>query len=126
VARRILIVDDNQDSANDLRRLLERRGHEVQTVHDGLAALAVAQQFEPDVFLLDLGLPGLDGYQLASELQRTGFASALFIALSGYAQADDIEKSRLAGFHHHLAKPASVDQITTLLACSDPNTASSI
>lgn len=120
--RRILIVDDNKDSAHSVSRLLKRRGHEVRVVHDGLAALAIANHFEPDTFLLDLGLPGMDGYQLASELHRMGFNNALFVAISGYAQPQDIERSRAAGFHHHLAKPVDIERIKEVLAGAQPCT----
>ena len=112
---RVLIVDDNQDSARALARLLERRGQQVRVVHDGLAALAIAQHFEPDVFLLDLGLPGIDGYQLAAELQRSGFGNALFVAISGYALPQDLERSRDVGFEYHLAKPVDIERVTEVL-----------
>lgn len=121
--RRILIVDDNKDSAHSVSRLLKRRGHEVRVVHDGLSALAIAAHFEPDAFLLDLGLPGMDGYQLATELQHAGFKNALFVAISGYAQPQDIEHSRTAGFHHHLAKPVDIERIKEVLAGARPCTA---
>lgn len=119
-SRRILIVDDNKDSAHSVSRLLKRRGHEVRVVHDGFSALAIATHFEPDAFLLDLGLPGLDGYQLATRLRHAGFTKALFVAISGYAQPQDIERSRAAGFHHHLAKPVDIERIKEVLAGAPP------
>jgi PAS domain S-box-containing protein len=117
--RRILLVDDNKDSAQSISKLLERRGHLVRVVHDGITALKIAYDFAPDTFLLDLGLPGMDGYELSRKLHRTGFANALFIAISGYAQPQDIDHSRIAGFQHHLAKPVDIERIKEVLAnCS--------
>jgi CheY-like chemotaxis protein len=103
------------DSANSVSRLLERRGPLVRVVHDGLTALEIAQHFRPDTFLLDLGLPGMDGYQLASELRCSGFSDALFVAISGYAQPQDFERSHCAGFQHHLAKPVDIEHIKEVL-----------
>src|SRR5260370_29151316 len=93
---RILVVDDNEETALLLGRLLTRRGHEVRPAFDGLAALAAAQEFQPDVFLLDIGLPGLDGYALAARLKAEGFGEALLIAISGFAQEHDRERAREA------------------------------
>jgi signal transduction histidine kinase len=115
-ARRILLVDDNKDSAQSVSRLLERRGHQVRVVHDGVTALEIARDFAPDTFLLDLGLPGMDGFELSRKLHVTGFANALFIAISGYAQPQDIDRSRIAGFQHHLAKPVDIERIKEVLA----------
>lgn len=120
-SRRILTVDDNEDSALSLCGLLVRRGHDAQVAHDGLAALAVAQQFAPDAFLLDLGLPGIDGFQLAADLRRDGFERALFVAISGYAQPADRAHSRRAGFHHHLTKPVEMDRILEVLGSQTPS-----
>jgi PAS domain S-box-containing protein len=115
ISRSILIVDDNRDSAQGLRRLLQVKGHDVRVAHDGAEALNLLEAFTPEIFLLDLGLPGMDGYQLAGELRKRGCSRALYIAISGYAQERDIETSRKAGFHHHLAKPVEVDEIVKLL-----------
>ena len=116
ISRSILIVDDNRDSAQGLRRLLQVKGHDVRVAHDSGEALNFLEVFTPEVFLLDLGLPGMDGYQLAGELRKRGCHRALYVAISGYAQERDIETSRKAGFHHHLAKPVEVDAIVQLLA----------
>jgi PAS domain S-box-containing protein len=116
ISRPILIVDDNRDSAQGLRRLLQAKGHDVRVAHEGGEALKLVEAFVPEVFLLDLGLPGMDGYQLAGELRKRGCHRALYVAISGYAQEHDIETSRKAGFHHHLAKPVEVDEIVNLLA----------
>jgi CheY-like chemotaxis protein len=117
--RRILLVDDNRDSARTFSRLLERRGHHVEVAHDAASALTVAQSFRPDTFLLDLGLPGMDGYELAAELRRNGFGDGLFIAISGYAQRQDFECSRQAGFQHHLVKPVGIDRIMEIFYSAD-------
>ena len=109
------MVDDNLDKAHTLARLLTRRGHEVCIAHDGLEALKAAQEFQPDIFLLDLGLPGIDGYELAQRLRNEGFAAALMIAISGYAQQSDIEMTLAAGFDHHFAKPVELSQILTAI-----------
>jgi CheY-like chemotaxis protein len=114
--RRILLVDDNEETALLLSRLLTRRGHEVRAAFDGLTAIAAAQEFQPDVFLLDIGLPGLDGYALARRLKAEGFADALFVAISGYAQDQDRELSRDAGFTQHFSKPVDFDALVVLLA----------
>jgi PAS domain S-box-containing protein len=123
---RVLIVDDNRDSAYSISKLLQRRGYQVRVVHDGLTALQTAEEFKPDAFLLDLGLPGMDGYELAIQLHRAGFNAALFVAISGYAQPQDIERSRQAGFQHHLAKPVDIERIKEVLrshsACSPART----
>jgi two-component system CheB/CheR fusion protein len=103
---RVLIVDDHRDAGDALARLLKRRGCEVCVAHDGLQGVDLAQQFHPTVLLLDLGLPGLDGYELCRTLRaQEEFKSARFIAISGYAQKSDIEQSRSAGFDSHFAKP---------------------
>jgi CheY-like chemotaxis protein len=113
--RRVLLVDDNFDSARTLSQLLTRRGHEVQIATDGLEAIQVAQDFQPDVFLLDLGLPGIDGYQLARRLRADGFTSALMIAVSGYAQESDVENAHASGFDQHFAKPVDFAEILSAL-----------
>jgi signal transduction histidine kinase len=114
--RRILVVDDNEEAALLLARLLTRRGHAVHTAFDGLAALEAAREFQPEVFLLDIGLPGLDGYNLARRLQGEGFREALFIAISGFAQEQDRERGREAGIAHYFSKPVDFEALITVLA----------
>ncbi|WP_255440184.1 PAS domain-containing hybrid sensor histidine kinase/response regulator [Caenimonas sedimenti] len=101
---RIMVVDDNADAADTLAALLEIEGHDVRTAGDATAALEIAHGFAADVLILDIGLPGIDGYQLA-RLLRKQFAAATFIALTGYGQDKDRELSRQAGFDLHLVKP---------------------
>lgn len=113
--RRILLVDDNQDTVHSLSRLLKRRGHEVATAFDGTTALEVAQSFRPEVLLLDLGLPDVDGYELARRLRAGGFQHAPIIAISGYAQESDRARSRAAGFNYHFAKPVDFEALAELI-----------
>ncbi|MEP6668256.1 MAG: ATP-binding protein [Chthoniobacter sp.] len=119
--RRILLVDDNQDTVVSLARLLSLRGHEVATAFDGVAALKIAQEFQPDFLLLDIGLPGLDGYEVARRLRAGGFARTPIVAISGYAQEGDRIRSREAGFNYHFAKPVDFEALADLIL-EDPIT----
>ena len=113
---RVLIVDDNHDVLDTAARLLSLAGYETQTASDPLAALTIASQFRPRIAILDIGLPVMDGYQLARELRaRLGDDLPTLIALTGYSQADDRERSREAGFAHHLAKPIDADELLRVL-----------
>jgi CheY-like chemotaxis protein len=111
------VVDDNVDAAESLALLLRLRGHEVEVAYDGAAALETAGAFHPEVVLLDIGLPGLDGYQVASRLRRRRrTAGALLVALTGYGQEEDQQRAREAGFNHHLTKPVDLPVLYELLA----------
>ncbi len=113
---RVLVVDDNHDTARGMARLLKIAGHEVKVAHDGWAAIEVAREFTPEAVLLDIGLPGLDGYEVATRLRHDeSCQNALLIAASGYGEDQARDRSRKAGFHHHLTKPVDFDAITTLL-----------
>jgi len=104
--RRILVVDDNVDTAESLALLLRLKGHEVEVAHDGPAALETARSFEPEIVLLDIGLPGLDGYEVARRLrEESRLTHALLVALTGYGQEEDRRRARYAGFDHHFTKP---------------------
>jgi PAS domain S-box-containing protein len=117
IARRVLVVDDNVDAADMLRQLLVQLGHEVAVAHDGAAALVVSGAFQPDIALLDIGLPVIDGYELARRLRAQRGASALrLIAVTGYGQDADRLRAQAAGFDHHLIKPIGVDALVVLLA----------
>ncbi len=119
--RRILVVDDNVDTAESMALLLRLRGHEATVAHDGMEALELAASFEPQVVLLDIGLPELDGYQVAAELRRRpSTAGALLVALTGYGQEEDQRRAREAGFDHHLTKPVDPQVIYQLLAQPPP------
>lgn len=112
--RRILVVDDNQDSAESLALLLELHGHEVRTAFAGPAALETASTFRPDVVLLDIGLPGMDGYEVARRLRADDHRS-LLVALTGYGRDDDRQRSQEAGFDHHLVKPVDLEELARVL-----------
>jgi CheY-like chemotaxis protein len=113
----VLIADDNADAAESLALLLDLEGHEVRTVGDGRQALALAEAWRPRVALLDIGMPGLNGYQLATALRATDWGQRmLLIALTGWGQSDDQAKARDAGFDHHCTKPVDADQLLALIA----------
>ncbi len=115
--RRVLVVDDNLDAAEMLAILLRRRGHVVELAHDGPSALEVFERFEPDAALLDIGLPVMDGYELAQRIRRRAEdRDVLLVAVTGYGQETDREKSRAAGFAHHLVKPVSTKALLSILA----------
>ena len=118
-AKRVLIVDDNVDAATTLSWLLAEQGYTVEVAHDGPGGLAKAQSFKPEILLLDIGLPGMDGYELARRLRSDGFRSSLMIAISGYAHEADIERARDAGFDRHLAKPIDIDHLVKSLTPTD-------
>ena len=116
-AAHILVVDDNRDTAWALSKLLEVLGHDVRTAHDGPSALALARRQRPDYVLLDIGLPGLDGYKVAAELRKDlDCRDTVIIAVSGYGQEEDRRRSQVAGFDHHLVKPINHDELILLLA----------
>lgn len=117
---RLLIVDDNIDAARMMGVLLEDMGLKVAVEHDAAAALERHRQGAFDVYLLDIGLPGMNGYELVQALRSSGTtADSLFIALSGYGKEKDRQASMDAGFHHHLVKPMSVDQLQNLLVAQN-------
>ncbi|MEJ1962426.1 MAG: ATP-binding protein [Gammaproteobacteria bacterium] len=114
--RKILVVDDNRDSAMSLSLLLELEGHDVRRAYDGLEALEIADDFRPEVTLLDIGMPRLDGYGAARELRRREWAKeALLVALTGWGQQEDKRLAREAGFDHHMVKPVDPDALRDLL-----------
>lgn len=114
-ALRVLVVDDNEDAAFLLQRALRRRGHEATVAYDGPSALELARRESPDVALLDLGLPVMDGLELATRI-RERHPAALLVAVTGYGQQQDRERSAAAGFDHHLVKPVDLDALLQLLA----------
>ena len=114
---RVLVVDDNVDAANSLATLLRFDGHHVRAAHGGLAALSTASDFEPSVVLLDIGLPGLDGYQIARRLrERPETENAFIVAVTGYGLEADRQHAREAGFDHHIVKPVDPAELQGLLA----------
>jgi CheY-like chemotaxis protein/two-component sensor histidine kinase len=116
-SRRILVVDDNEDSAESLTILLSLAGHKTHTAHDGLEAFEAAETFKPDVILLDIGLPKLNGYEVAHKIREKPWGQAMvLVALTGWGQDEDRRRSREAGFNHHLTKPVDPLALTNLLA----------
>lgn len=116
---RILVVDDIQDSADSLAQMLSMSGHDARAVHDGSAALDIARAFHPEVVLLDIGMPVMDGYEVARALRAEHGNKMTLVALTGYAQAADREAARNAGFNHHLAKPVDLQALGELLIHAD-------
>jgi CheY-like chemotaxis protein len=115
-AKRVLVVDDNQDAAEMLAVLLTAWGLQTRVAYDGPSALTIAQDFEPAVALLDIGLPGLDGYDTARRMRQQPWGrTALLVAVTGWGQAADLARSREAGFDHHLVKPVNLDGLRTLI-----------
>ena len=112
----VLVVDDNVDAAQMVVESLHMLGHEALATYDGPSALGVASSMRPDIALLDIGLPVMDGYELAQRLRAELAPIPRMIALTGYGQETDRERSREAGFDLHLVKPVDLDQITTSVA----------
>ncbi len=114
---RLLIVDDNQDAANSLAILLRLQGHEVRVAHSGMAALEITKGYAPDLVFLDIGMPGMDGYEVARRLrQQPGLEKVVLTALTGWGQQEDRRRSAEAGFDHHLVKPPEPRVLEKLLA----------
>ena len=115
--RRILVVDDNVDAADSLGMVLELLGNEVRTAHDGEAGVEAAGGFRPDVVLMDIGMPRLNGYEAARRMREQSWGEGLFlVALTGWGQDEDRRRSASAGFDHHLVKPVAPATLAKLLA----------
>jgi CheY-like chemotaxis protein len=122
--RRILVVDDNQDAANSLAMLLKITGNETYTAYDGLEAVDVAATFKPDLVLLDIGLPRLNGYEVCRKIREQSWGKDMvLVALTGWGQEEDRQKSKDAGFNGHVVKPIELTALTRLLTESLPATA---
>ena len=116
-ATKVLVVDDNEDAAEVLSQTLQHLGYTVRAAHDGPSALAALAFFQPDVALLDIGLPVMDGYELARRLRDLPELAGLrLVAITGYGQESDRERAQLAGFDEHLTKPVSLDQLAAVLS----------
>jgi len=121
VRRRILIAEDNPDAAESLALLLELAGHEVRIAHLGCAAISLAQVFRPHTALLDIGMPDLDGYEVAQNLRREPWAAKIqLIAVTGWGQNSDRCRALEAGFDHHLVKPVDLEELSGLIASRIP------
>ncbi len=115
--RKVLVVDDNKDAAHSLAVVLRHEGHDVREVYDGPAALAAVAEASPQVVLLDIGMPGMDGYEVARRLRQTpGFNATPIVALTGFGSAEDHRRSREAGFNQHLTKPVDPEALLDILA----------
>jgi len=114
-ARRVLIVDDNIDAADSLAMLLKLDGHDAESVYDPSIALQRVGEFDPEVILLDIGLPVMDGYEVARRLREIGNKARL-VALTGYGQAKDVQRARAAGFDSHLVKPVELPDLVKELS----------
>ena len=114
--RRLLIVDDNRDFATSLAALLGEFGHETHVANDGDAGVALAEERQPDAVLLDIGLPGMDGYEVARRIRNSNaLASVMLVALSGYGQEEDRRLAREAGFDHYLVKPIDAAELVNII-----------
>jgi CheY-like chemotaxis protein len=114
---RVLMVEDNPDAAESLFMILEILGHHVRMVHDGMAALEAARANVPDIALVDIGLPGMDGYDLARAVRRDpALKGVVLVALTGYGQPEDRDRAMAAGFDYHLVKPVDPDALGALVA----------
>jgi CheY-like chemotaxis protein len=111
----VLLIEDNADARQSLRTLLEQHGHRVDEADDGASGLARAETTRPDIVLIDVGLPGLDGWEVARRIRSRRGAEPILVAITGYGQADDRRRSREAGFDAHLTKPVASDHLADVL-----------
>ena len=112
---RVLVVEDHRDTADTMDTMLRLWGHVVVTAHDGSIAVRAAEHFGPDLVLLDIGLPGMDGYEVARQVRRLPGRQPVIVCISGHAQAEDRRKAREVGCDHFLAKPAEPHTLQRLL-----------
>lgn len=112
---RILVVDDNRDAAESLQMLLQLIGHEVNVAYDGPQAIDAYKAEQPDIVFLDIGLPRLNGYEVARRIRGHAGHTPMLVALTGWGQEEDQHRARQAGFDHHMVKPVAYEQLTDLL-----------
>jgi CheY-like chemotaxis protein len=113
---RVLVVDDNHDSADSCAMLLEFSGHTVRVAYDGASALKIAYEFRPEAALVDIGMPLIDGYEVVARIRALPWGTqSTLIAMTGWGQEEDKRRSLNAGFDHHLTKPIDVDRLAALL-----------
>jgi signal transduction histidine kinase/ActR/RegA family two-component response regulator len=116
---RVLVVDDSIDSAESMAIILEMSGHDVRKAHNGPDALSAASEYRPDVVLMDIGMPGMSGHEVAQKMRETAsMREVILIAMTGYGRQVDREQSRAAGFDHHLVKPLDFDKLNEVLTAS--------
>jgi PAS domain S-box-containing protein len=124
VSRRILLADDNRDAAESLAMLLEMDGHDVHVVHDGHAAMSAFAAFRPEIALIDIGMPGLNGYEVARLIRKDALGQSLtLVALTGWGQERDKDQALAAGFNHHFTKPVEPDRISEIMRSLSPGSA---
>jgi len=117
---RVLVVDDNENCAKVMMWALEALGHTGKMAHDGEAAIALAKSFRPDVVFLDIGLPGMNGYDICKAMrEEPSLQNTLFVAQTGWSQREHKERSKAAGFDYHLVKPVSIDALKDILLILD-------
>jgi DNA-binding response OmpR family regulator len=114
-SRRVLVVDDNVDAADSLATLLNVMGYNVRIAYDGPEAIEAADEFLPEVALLDIGLPRLSGYDIARHVRRKRGEDVLLVAITGWGQEEDRRRAREAGFDHHFTKPADFDSLLAVI-----------
>jgi two-component system CheB/CheR fusion protein len=112
---RVLIADDNEDAADMLAMILDSRGHEVRVAHDGLEAVSSAKAFQPDVALLDIGMPELNGHEVAAQIRTLSGGSVMLVAVTGWSEPGAAHGQEYAGFDHHLVKPIDLERLTACL-----------
>ena len=116
-ARRVLVADDNEDAGESLAMLLRLDGHEVEVAYDGIDAIELFDRMHPDVVILDIGMPGLNGYEVAGRIrERDTGRTAMLIAVTGWGQEADKARAVRAGFDHHFTKPVEPESLSALLA----------
>jgi CheY-like chemotaxis protein len=116
VASRILVTDDDVDGAETLAIVLRVAGHDVRIAHDGPTAVKMAADFRPDVVFLDVGMPGMDGFETARQLRQNGLSTAVLVALTGYGREEDRQRAKEVGFDHFLVKPTPPKVLTDIVA----------
>lgn len=116
VPLRVLIADDNEDAADMLAMILDSKGHEVRVAHDGLEAVSSAETFSPDVALLDIGMPELDGHEVAAKIRKMAGSSVMLVAVTGWSEPGVAHGQTYAGFDHHFVKPIDLERLTACLS----------
>ena len=118
--QRVLVVDDNQDAADGLVKLIESFGYEAKAVYSGEAAIAEMPSFHPDMALVDIGMPGLNGYETVSQIRERGNVRLIVVAVTGWAGEDVKRRANECGFNLHVAKPMTLEKLQELLALLNP------